>query len=196
MRSLSILSLFCAHSVSQNQVKAPPFISLLFLFMSQCFYPSLIPSLCQLKQFKPRKRVQIYQYANRFNDRLLSSESFFKASEIPQEVRSVSLSDERHLLLLSRSSIDHSDGLFFHAFQVCKMSLVFQRKVDGFSPASCVFSTRLRSIDQSVKALSIAISHSGQDSGQDVHPHTHSNLPLELPDQCVQAVHQSRVSSK
>ncbi len=76
------------------------------------------------------------------------------------------------------------------------MSLVFHRKVDGFSPASCIFSTHLRFIDQSVKALSTAISHSGQDSGQDVHPHTHSNLPLELPDQRVQAVHQSRVSSK
>lgn len=94
MRSLSILSLFCAHSVSQNQVKAPPFISLLFRSMSQCFFPPLITSLRQLKQCKPRKGVQIYQYANRFNDRLLSSESFFKASKIPQEVRSVSLSDE------------------------------------------------------------------------------------------------------
>lgn len=52
------------------------------------------------------------------------------------------------------------------------------------------------SINQSVKALSTAISHSGQDSDQDVHPHTHSNLPLELPNQRAQAVHQSRASSK
>lgn len=98
-----------------------------------------------------------------------------------------------------RPSIILIDYLFMLFRSVkCHWSLV-----DCFFPASCIFSVRLLcdlSINQSVKALSTAISHSGQDSGQDVQPHTRSVLPLalssKLPNQRVRAVYHSGASSK
>lgn len=184
MRFLSIPLLFCAHSVSQNQVKAPPFISLIFRSMSQFlstpFGPFFIPSLHQRKQCKPWKTVQIYRYANQFNDHLLSSESFSSRQNRSRSPICFSLWRDTSSYWADCPSIILIDYFFMLFRSVkCHWSLV-----DGFFPASRIFSIGLLcsdpSISQSVKALSTAISHSGQDSGQDVHPHTRSILPLAL----------------
>ncbi len=94
MRSLSILSLFCAHSVSQNQVKAPPFIFPSLSLRVSVFLSTLITSLRQLKQCKPRKGVQIYQYANRFTIVCFHLRVFSKPAKSLKKSGSVSLSDE------------------------------------------------------------------------------------------------------
>lgn len=124
----------------------------------------------------------------------------FLAAKIAQEVQSVSLWRDTSSYWADRPSIILIDYSFMLFRSVkCHWSLV-----DGFFPASRVFSVCLLcsdpSINQSVKALSTAISHSGQDSGQDVHPHTRSTLPLALsssmPNQRVRAVYHSGTSSK
>lgn len=123
-----VLCSFCLTKPGQSSTFHFPYLSLrvsalLQVFLSTPFRPFFIPSLHQLKQCKPRKSVQIYQYANQFNDHLLSSESFSGRQNRSRSPICFSLTG--HLLLLSRSSIYHPDRLFFHAFQVCKMSLVF-----------------------------------------------------------------------
>ncbi len=179
---------FCIYEISQYSFLFVPILShkprsqlhLSFPFSfapcPQCFFPPLITSLRQLKQCKPRKGVQIYQYANRFNNRLLSSESFSKpAKSLKKSDPFLSLT--RRLLLLSRSSIDHLIDYLFMLFRSVKCHwsfivrwMVFLQLAASFHPSPIH-----RSISQSLK---YSYKSFGQDSGQDVHPHTHSNLRL------------------